>query len=190
MPAAPQRDIVAVQFGGEPLMVGGRAQGVQPEGFQGAERLAVPQPDRLLEQVGGPFVLLRGAHPADQVPEAVQIHVQGVRGQRVAVGPAHDGRADAAVGEGGAEPGQVAVEGVTGAPRRVVAPHPVDELVDRERAVDLHQQGGQHTPLPGVPEVEGPTADDRLDAAQQPELHRLVPSRSHPPRQACTALSA
>jgi hypothetical protein len=48
----------------------------------------------------------------------------------------------------------------------MLAPDAVDELVHRYHSVGLDQQRHQHTPLPGMAEVEEATVEVGLDTAE------------------------
>ena len=65
-------------------------------------------------------------------------------------------------------------EGVAGPVRRVVRPHPIDQLVGRDRIVDVDKQCHQNAPLACVPDVQAVPIEQSLDVAEQPELHRHV----------------
>ncbi|GAA3432847.1 hypothetical protein GCM10018954_024500 [Kutzneria kofuensis] len=157
--AEAQPQVGVVQLGGEPLAGQPAPLLDGPVGVQPGQRLAPPQREGPLEHrgiVGAPGL-------GDQASE--QVHVDGQRildEQRVAARPPHDRHAVDA-----AQPGQVAVQGAGGALRRVLAPHPVHQLVDRHDGVDVDEQGGQHALLPRVADVGGPSVDRRRDCAQQ-----------------------
>jgi len=170
MLAAVQGEVVAVQPGGVPLRVQRVADAVQPGCVQRGERLAAPQPERLLEQGRGVLLVVGGVRPGDQVAEAVQVHRHRVDHEGVALRV--PGEADPGVGEDLPEPGQVAGQRRAGPLRQPLGPHALDELVGRHHPVRVDQQRGQHAPLPGVAEVDGATVDTGLDAAEQPELDR------------------
>jgi hypothetical protein len=53
-----------------------------------------------------------------------------------------------------------------------ISPDPGDQLIDRHRTVDIHEQNRQHASLPGVAQGHRPSVDAGLDGAEHPELHR------------------
>jgi hypothetical protein len=171
VPSQQQGHVVAVEFGGPPLPVQAVPDGVDPRGVQGGQRLAAPQPDRLLQQGGRVGVSAGGARLGEQPMEAVQIDGHWVDGQQVACGSP----ADVDVVGGGQippQPRQVAVEHFPGPLRWAIRPDAVHQLLDRHAAVGIHQQRGQHAALPGRSDVQDAVVDVGLDLAEQPERHR------------------
>jgi hypothetical protein len=71
-------------------------------------------------------------------------------------------------GEHPPQPRHVAVEHLARPLRRALAPHPVGEAVDGNHAVGVHEQRGQHAPLPGGADVHGAAVGPHLDVAQEP----------------------
>src|SRR2546429_542908 len=69
------------------------------------------------------------------------------------------------------QPREVAVAGASGPLRRAVAPDPVEELLDRYRLVGVHEERGQHAPLPVVPDLDAPAAGAYLDVSEDREVH-------------------
>jgi hypothetical protein len=54
----------------------------------------------------------------------------------------------------------------------LIRPHAVDELIRRDRMVDVDEQGDENTPLTDVTDFEAPPVKSRLDVAEQSEFHR------------------
>ena len=136
-----------------------------------ANGFAAPQAEGLREQLGGRLVRLRRPGQRDQPAEPVEVDRLRVDGQQVAARLALDPHLRG-VGDGPPQPGQVAVERAGGPLRGVLAPHPVDQLVDRDRTARLDEQHAQHAPLPGMTEVDGPAVYPGLHRAEHPELRR------------------
>jgi hypothetical protein len=65
----------------------------------------------------------------------------------------------------------------------LIRPHPVDQLVHRDRPVDLHQQRREDTALPVMTDIDPALVVQHLDLAQQPEpnRHRICPRPSGAP---------
>jgi hypothetical protein len=108
------------------------------------------------------------------------VQVDGVRvgAELVAARVVGDGHRRVAP-QGGAQPGQVAVQGAVGAVRPAVAPDPVDELLDGYDPVHVDEQRGEHAALPRRAEVDRVVTDRRLDRAEEPKLHLArTPSRT------------
>ncbi len=72
-------------------------------------------------------------------------------------------------------------QGVARPVRKVVRPDPVDQLVGRDRTVDVDQQRREDASLASVTDVQATPVEQSLDVAEQPELHRhrvqLLPGR-------------
>ncbi|OMI36250.1 hypothetical protein SPAR_27166 [Streptomyces sparsogenes DSM 40356] len=171
--AVAQPDVGEAQLGGEPLLVHGGAQRVEPGGVHGGEGVPAPQPEGLLQERGGVLVPLRGAGLGHQVAEAVQVHRRGIGAEQVSAGLPGDAHLLGGGRQGPAQPGDAAVQRVQGALRWPVGPHPVDQLLRRHHPVGVHQQRRQHAPLARVPQVlDEQSVDTRLDGAQQSEIDR------------------
>src|SRR5262249_33217749 len=83
-------------------------------------------------------------------------------------------------GQRPAQPGHVAVEGGTGIAGGSAAPDPLDELADRDRLAGVHGEGGEHAPLPGMPQRDRPPIDPDLHLPKQPQLHYPPPTSRRP----------
>ena len=68
--------------------------------------------------------------------------------------------------------------------RRIIGPHPVDQLIHRHRPVDVDKQRCQDAPLPGMTEIEASAVDVRLDLTEQAEL-RCHPVQRSPVTAVC-----
>ena len=180
VPTLAQQQIGPVQFRGPALGMQGFAQPVRPGRVQVGQGVAVPEPQRLLEQGRGALVVPGCAGLSHEPAEVVQVHFVRRDAQNVAAGDAFDRRT---AGQSVPQAGKVAVERVTGPVRWVVRPDPADQLIHGHQPVRVDQQRGQHTPLPGRPEIHRTGVHPRLDGAQQPENHRhhALPSAA-PPR--------
>ena len=138
---------------------------VHPRGVERGEGLATPQIECAVEQ--GYRVARVSGRPGlgRQVAETVQVDRQRVRRQHVAARPAGDHDV-LGVRQQCPQPGQVARQRISSAVRRLVGPHPIDQLIHRDRSVHLDQQGGEHAPLTGMTDVEPPAVKSSLDVAE------------------------
>ena len=50
--------------------------------------------------------------------------------------------------------------------RRLVRPHPIDQLIRRDGTVHVDQQGDKHAPLTGMADFEPPAVKSSLDVAE------------------------
>jgi hypothetical protein len=169
--AEPQRHLVAVQFGGQPL---GRQSGTevgQPPRVERTERFAPPLAKRGLVCLERPAIVRLSPRPRQAVPEPVQIDRLGIRLYYIAAMPALDPnlvrRRQAA-----AQPRQVAVQHVPVTRPRVISPDPIHQLIHRHDAARIDQESDQHAPLPGMADVNSPPIDPDLDVTKKPELRR------------------
>ena len=135
---------------------------------------------RTWHTVLGCLAVLAGAAHADP-SEPVEIHALRVDGQDVAAGPALDLHLGGGV-DGPAQPGEIAVERAGGPLRGIRTPHPVDQLVNRDRAAGLDEQHPEHAALPSMPEDDRPAVDPGLHRAEHPELRRQQTSAHPSPR--------
>jgi hypothetical protein len=158
----------------------GGAHGVQPASGQTGERLPAPQRHRLLEQRGGPAVVLSGTAVPDQPAKPVQIHQLGLDSELVAGRPARDrhtrGRSQRIAQQGHAVLHRGAR--ITGKP--AISPDPVHQLIDRHPVIGLDQQHRQHTSQLRVTDRDRPPMDIRLDVTKQTEPHRHLVSSLRP----------
>ena len=177
MLTGPQRDVIAVQHHREPFRLKRSAAVADPRGVDGRKGLAAPQRQRAAEQ-GRCFVRIRG-RPClrGQVSEQVQVYRMRLGRQGVAGGPAGDLQVWR-IGQQRAQSRKIAREGVTGTVRRRGRPHPVDQLIDRHRPVDVDQQRREDTPLPRVADVEALSVHTSLDLAEQLEFRGHAVQRS------------
>ena len=165
MSSGTQRGVVAIQYDRKPFGLKGGADFVHPRGVERRERLAAPQVERLVEQrcrferVGCRAGL--GGH----VPEEVQVDRQGVGRQHVATRLADNPHVSRA-GQQAAQSGQVTRQSVAGPMRRLVCPHPIDQLIHRDRSVYVDQQGDEDTPLARVTGLETLAVESSLDVAE------------------------
>ena len=113
MLAEVQGQVVAVQFGREPLGLQAVADGVRPRRVQAGQRLATPQLERAREQV----LRLRGvggrSGPSHQRPEAVQVDRRRIDHDDVAAAAPRDAQV-VVRGQRPPQPRQVAREDVAG----------------------------------------------------------------------------
>ena len=128
------------------------------------------QPQGLLEQRQGLFVLVGGAGLGDQVAELVQVHGLAVHGEQISTGTAV--QADFVVGgtQCCAQPGQVVVDGFASPCGWLFAPDAVKQLIGGNEVIGLYQQRCQHGALPGMPDIDRHAVDPSLDAPQYPEF--------------------
>jgi hypothetical protein len=54
--------------------------------------------------------------------------------------------------------------------RGTVPPHPVEQLVDRDRAVRIHQKGGEDALLPCMTQDRNASLHPGFELAENPEL--------------------
>ncbi len=50
--------------------------------------------------------------------------------------------------------------------RRLISPHAIDELIGRDRMIDVDQQCDEHAALADMPDVEALPVQPRLDVAE------------------------
>ncbi len=170
VPTRAQRGVIAIQLNRKPLHLKGIPHIADPRRVESSKRLTTPQREctpimrRRFQRIrAGPGLTC-------QVPKQVQIDRQCVGCQGVTGGPAADLHVT-----GGAEqlpqPRQIARQRIAGPARRLVGPHPVDELIHRNGPVDVDEQRREHAPLPRVTDIEPLPVQARLDFTQQPEFH-------------------
>ncbi|MDQ0846110.1 hypothetical protein QFZ68_005790 [Streptomyces sp. V1I6] len=167
----PQPPFHAIRLRDLPLKNQSLPSRVEPRSVHPCERLPLPQRERLPEQHHRRLVV-RGPGPPQQITEETYVHGQFADGDGVPTTPAFRARTT----KRPPQPRHIAVERLPRPLRLPVAPYPVHELIDRHRAARVHQQGGQHGPLTKRPQLYEPSADVRLDAAEQPEpAHKSSP---------------
>ncbi len=152
----------------------------QPRRVQPRERLTGPQPERLGQERGG-LVLRARPGLGHQRAEPVQVDRLRVGDQRVPARAAlHHGVV--AARQRRAQPRHVAVQGLAGASRGLVGPHPVHQRVHRHHPADVHQQQRQQAPLLPMPDLHDVPVDQRPDLAQQrePRPHDNSPPAAAP----------
>lgn len=131
----------------------------------------MPQLERLREQRLGGVIALR-PRLSDQGSEPVQIHRHQVEVQDVPSRPTI--QPDTARRQAGSQSRNIAVKHFSSALGRTVAPHPIDEEIDRHGAAGVHQQRCQHAALPRGPNVERPAVQAYLNVTEQSEHDRCV----------------
>ncbi|HEU5161190.1 MAG TPA: hypothetical protein VFU43_29615 [Streptosporangiaceae bacterium] len=169
VPAAGERQVIAVQFGGEPRRVERGPFRVQPWGVEGGERLPPPQPERLVVARRGHVAVAGRARPRNEVVEAVHVHRQRIDRQHVALW-ATDDRAICRGRQRFPQSRDITRQHVPDSLRWARRPHPLRELLRRHRTAQVDQQCHQHTPLPGMTDVEHPAIGACLDVPEHPEL--------------------
>jgi hypothetical protein len=92
----------------------------------------------------------------------VQINGGRLDGEDIAAGPASQLHTVESA-QGLAQAGQVAVDRAGDAARRLVAPDPVGELIDRHQLVRVHEKNREHGAPPGVTEVDRLAVHQRFD---------------------------
>ena len=165
VPSGAQRGVVAIQRDRKPLHLKGIPKVVEPWRVERRERLTSPQRQRRVEQRRGGGRVRRRAGLGGHVAESVHVDRQRIGRQHVAARLPDDLHV-AGVGEQLAQPRQVAGQRVACPVRSVVRPHPVDQLVRRNRSVHVDQQRRQHTPLAGVADVQPLPVEAGLDVAE------------------------
>nr|WP_241265915.1 hypothetical protein [Streptomyces boncukensis] len=166
VPAQPQPYVRQVQLRRVPLRGQGLAHPVDPGGVEARARLAAPPQVQGLADQGGGALVVRGAGAGQEVAEAVQVHRLRRCGQHIAAVPADERRGAARRGEDGAQPREVRVQGAPRPLRRPLAPHPLDQLVERDQPARVHQQRRQDGTLPRMPDRDRSAAGDaHLDIA-------------------------
>ena len=165
---AAEPNVGVVQFGRDPFLVDRVAEGVDPRGVQTREGISPPEAECLPEQSRSLLVLLvPHGRPGScgNVTEPVQIHCGRLDVEDITTGSPDDIRP---VGDGQSLPqtGEVAVERVPDPLWRTVGPDALDKLVHPDHPVDVHKQHCQHTPLPGMTQINDSAVHTRLDAAE------------------------
>jgi hypothetical protein len=183
--ATAEPNIGVVQFGRDPFLVHGVAEGVGPRGVQTCEGISPPEAECPPEQGCSLLVLLvpRGrAGPCGNVMETVQIHGRRRDVEDITTGSPDD-ICPLSNSQSLPQTGEVAVERVPDPLRQAVGPDALDKLVHRNHPVGVHKQHCEHTPLPGVTQIDDSAIQARLDAAEQSELnrHSTPPSLKFPP---------
>jgi hypothetical protein len=145
VPPQPQRPVVAVQFGGQPLLVGRGPHRVEPRSVQAGQGLAAPQPESLLDQPHRGLVVCGGAGLGQQPAEPVQVHRHRLHREHVAGWAPDDVDRVGGHRQRPPQPRNIRVERIARPLRNLPGPHPVDEFVQRYRPVGVNQQHGQHT---------------------------------------------
>jgi hypothetical protein len=159
--------LVVLQLGGEALGVERGAQRGGPRGVHAGQRLLPPPPAKSpLVPLDRLALVLAGARLGQQAAEAVQIDGRLVRHQDVAGALAPDGAVGCRAGERDAQPGEIAAQRRPHAVGLLLAPDAVGELVERDGAVRVGQQRGQHPLLFRRPQVERPAVHTRRDRPQ------------------------
>lgn len=178
MLAPAQVDVNEVKLRGEPLSLQNVPLRGKPRSVRPSERLLAPQPQSLRQQGRAKLVTNR-AGLVKQRPKAMHVHRGRRHGQHVPARLPAD-LPTATSTQRPPQPGDVHVQGVPRLHRRMVEPHPVNELVNRNRTVHVHQQTGKHAALPKMPDIDLLTVDADLDVAKQPE-HRGHGDHPQPP---------
>ena len=185
MPAAGHRQVVAIELGGEPLLV---------------QVLARPRP-AMVCRAARTHHRARSRAPSSRSSSAAALSSSvsglghecwkrcrstdaGSTVEDVPAGPSDDldvlGRR-----EEPPQPREVAVDRAAGALREPVAPDSVQQSVDRHGLVAVDQQRGQDATLPGMAKIDWFAVDGGLDVAQEAELDRHLRfhiTRSQPTR--------
>jgi hypothetical protein len=134
-------------------------------GYAG-QRFALPERDRLPQRRYGRIRLLH------QPAEPVQVDAVRLDREHVAAGAPRQGGPVRVTGQRGADAGEVGVQRVPGAGRRVHAPDPLDQRLGGHHPARLDEQRGQHRPALRPPQLDRPGRPQHLDRTQHPELHR------------------
>ena len=172
VPPRLQRGVVAIQCDRNPFRFNGIAHVVDPRCVKRCERLAAPQPERAVEEGRGLGSIGGRSGLRCDIAEPVDVHRQCIGHQHVAAALADDPHVGAV--QHLTQSRYVCREGVARPVRKVVRPDPIDQLVGRDRIVDVDQQRHEDTSLACVPDVEATPIKQSLDVAEQPEF------RSHP----------
>ncbi|EPH41606.1 putative Regulator protein [Streptomyces aurantiacus JA 4570] len=161
---------------GEPVLLQAADRAARERGVgEARERLAAPQPQRLLQEPrlrAGP---VRGRpRPLQQEREPARVDRVRRDAQRVTGGPRRDQGPAARLGplQRPAELGHLALERVRRMVGQLLAPQPVDQPVRRHRVAGVHQQMGQERADLG-------TGDGRLRAVRRPHGRRTEHPESH-----------
>ena len=165
MPAGAQCGIVAVELSRKAFGLKGISDVIHPRGVDRREGLTAPEVQSAVEYRRGLDWIGGGAGLRRHVSEAVQVDRQRVGRQLVSAGLADDLYV-LGTGEQLTQPRYVGRERVATLVRRLVGPHAIDELIRRDRMVDVDQQGDQNTPLTDVTDFEALPVESCLDVAE------------------------
>jgi hypothetical protein len=179
-PAGGQVQAGAPLDGGQPLLHQvGHLVAVQRLGAQPLQRLAAPQPQRLVEQLACLLRLDGLGGLRQQLPEPHQVNV--VAGQPVSGG----GGVDRAVAEQLAQPGHVGREAGADPGRQRLAPDPLGERVHADRPARRHGQHREHDRLAAGRYGHGHAVEPGLqrtqDAHPEPDIAHpsIKPDNDH-----------
>ena len=127
------------------------------------ERGSVPERERLARQIATGSVAVRGAY--DEPLEAQRVDRRRVDLQLVAAPVRHDLRR-ALAGQEPAQLGDVLLHHLRGGRRRLLAPEPLDQPLDRDGRVGAQRQHREHRALLRASELERTVVQVYVDGAQ------------------------
>ena len=133
------------------------------------QRVTPPEAERQVETLQRPLELLSGnsrARGAEKLGEACRVQLASVPLDRV---PRRTSGYQRRVAELAPKTRHILVHHVTRTRRRPLAPHRVDQRLDRHDLADLQQQGADHCSFAAARQVHTATVDQRLERPENPK---------------------